>query len=366
MELYGGVRCLYIFVRSLWKQPCPDPRPETPNRAIPFLQLPVELVWLVAEFLTPAEIALFSLTCRPIRAVLGEGSSAAHLSRDDYLAYLVGLARDLPKQWVCGVCTALHPTLKFDTPSAFNLRRASCPKHHAGYNRPNMCLGRFQICLEHHHVQLALKYTRLQQREYNSYLQALLKPYHTRYYKSSSRTISPHKTFYSAYPRVVTDNHGNLRFLLLSTWQYLRGSRDISLNNLGGRIICPHLDFNFWTYHHYHTNALATAVHQVFKAEDTNSSEERAGGCPRCATDFSVRLSRGDLLLYVWQDFGPESSPFDLAWQSQIMGGSLVPGVFNNSPWSGLTLYHEPGSVKKLYYESEPESRPDLASKRVV
>ncbi|KAI1485815.1 hypothetical protein F5X96DRAFT_658040 [Biscogniauxia mediterranea] len=34
------------------------------------------------------------------------------------------------------------------------------------------------IQIDHHHVQLALKYTRLQCRKYNSYLQALIAPYH--------------------------------------------------------------------------------------------------------------------------------------------------------------------------------------------
>ncbi|RYP23582.1 hypothetical protein DL767_008774 [Monosporascus sp. MG133] len=355
MELIERARHLPTVFRSLWKRP----RGEQ-NLDHPFLQLPPELICLVAEFLTPVHLALFSQTCRSLRATLERYSNAAHLSRTEYFAYLAVRARGLPEQWVCEECMALHPVVKLDTPaSIYNV--SSCPLgrvtsspygHRYGKVRIDTRLGYRQIRIDHRHVQLALKYTRLQRRKYNSYLQALMAPHHDMRFGPSAAI--PLKTHYSAYPKVVAGDDGNLRFLLLSTWRYYKGREDISLRKIGYQIICPHLELNYCTSPYLRggpCHVLEAAVEEVLEAR--GDGQERTGACPRCATDFSVQLTSEYLNLYAWQDFGPEGSPVDLAWKSQSAGHGLD-GVWN---WrfTGPTLYHEPGSIRKLYGPEVPE-----------
>ncbi|KAL7622012.1 hypothetical protein AAE478_007513 [Parahypoxylon ruwenzoriense] len=314
----------------------------------PFLRLPAELIYLVAEFLTPADLALFSQTCCWLRATFKRHSNAAHFSRTEYLSYLAGCARGLSEQWVCEECMALHPIVKLDTPASIyhmsscplGWDTSSCDGHLYGTIRTDARLDYRQIRIEHHHVQLALKYTRLQRRKYNSYLQALTAPHHDMRFGPSAAI--PLKTHYSAYPKVVAGDEGNPRFLLLSTWRYHKG-------------LCPHLELNYCTSPRLRggpCHVLESAVEEALEAQ--SNGQERTGACPRCATDFSVRLTSEYLNLHVWQDFGPEGSPVDLAWKSQSFGfNSDLDGVEN---WrlTGPTLYHEPGSIMKLYGPEVP------------
>ncbi|KAI1164059.1 hypothetical protein F5B18DRAFT_616734 [Nemania serpens] len=205
---------LVTFARSLWRRPR-----EQPNVNIPFLQLPVELVDCIAAFVAPADKVLLTRTCRSMRACLGKHSNPAHLSRADYFAYLAGIAREQPKQWVCDFCMALHPIDKYDRPTT-EYRPCSCPvdDRWASWHRNRLQEHR-DIEIQHHHVQLALKYTRLQQRKYDSYLRALLESYKEKPFDALGLRCIAHQVRYSAYPRIVTGSDGNPRFLLYSAWE---------------------------------------------------------------------------------------------------------------------------------------------------
>ncbi|RYO98547.1 hypothetical protein DL764_007054 [Monosporascus ibericus] len=361
MKLLVRARHLPTILRSLWKRPGGKQ-----NQDNSFLQFPPELICLVGEFLTPAQLALFSQTCRSLRATLGRRSNAAHLSRTEYFEYLAVRARGLPEQWVCERCMALHPIVKLDAPATRH-DFSSCPLalfttsrdgHLYRRSRGDSRLGYSQFRIDHHHVQLALKYTRLQHHKYNSYLQALMAPHHDMRFGPRAailhRAAIPCKLHYSAYPKVVAGDDGNLRFLLLSTWRYHKGREDISLRNIGYQRICPHLELNDCTVPCLHgdpSHVLETAVEEALEAR--GDGRERIGACPRCATDFSVQLTSEYLNLHVWQDFGPEGSPVDLAWKSQSSAHGLdgVP----NWRFAGPTLYHEPGTIRKLYGPEVPD-----------
>ncbi|RYP19051.1 hypothetical protein DL765_003547 [Monosporascus sp. GIB2] len=355
MELPKIARHLLTVLRSMRKWLRGEQKEQNQqNLDPPLLQLPPELIYLVAEFFTPADIALFSQTCRSLRAIFGRHSNAAHLSRTEYFAYLAGRARELPEQWVCEGCVALHPIVKRDTPASI-YHVSSCPLGWVtssltgcryGEIRIDSRLFYGQLRIEHRHVQLALKYTRLQRRKYNSYLRALMAPHHNMRYGPRGRL--PLKTHYSAYPKVVAGDDGNLRFLLLSTWRYHKGLEDISLRNIDYQRICPHLRLSHWTSRYlcgHPCHVLEEVVEEALEAR--GDGQERTGACPRCATDFSVQLTSEYLDLHVWQDFGPECSPVDLAWKSQSADRGLD-GVRNCS-LMGPTLYHQPGSIRKLY-----------------
>ncbi|KAI1349218.1 hypothetical protein F5Y01DRAFT_327554, partial [Xylaria sp. FL0043] len=217
-----------------------------------------------------------------------------------------------------------------------------------------------QIRLEHRHIRLALKYTRLQEQKYDSYLQALLAPHHDMAY--SPRGEARLETHYSAYPKITTASNGSLRFLLLSTWRYYKGREKISLKKIGYLPICPHVmidPFRIGRRYDDPDNQLEEAIEVSLWTQ--GNRREHTGACSRCATDFSVQSDAQSLDLCVWQDFGPEGSPGDLAWEIHCDSVGLD-GVPNCWDW-GHTLYHEPGTIRKLYEKYEEcEARVDSAS----
>ncbi|KAI1742718.1 hypothetical protein F4680DRAFT_445755 [Xylaria scruposa] len=346
------------------------------------LQLPLELIFIIAKFLSPVDLVLLAQTSRSLRAIFQNQASATKLSSTEYLSFLAGLVRDKPEEWVCENCMTLHPIVKRDTPAAEN-HVSSCPYRHVPpswlhqsgaastntYRREirdcrdffgkkvrhdtRLCFS--QIRIEHRHIQLALKYTRLQERKYNSYLRALLKPYQDKSFKR--RNGSQLKTHYSAHPKIVASHDGNPRFLLLSTWRYHRGRENITFDEIGRLKICPHIELDprppgFSRYptlalRESNKRALQEAMESALETQENR--QEKTGACARCATDFSVQLGCRFLDLYVWQDFGPEGSPVDLAWETQRCGLGFdgVPNLWSQGP----ALHHEPGSIRKLYEE---------------
>ncbi|KAI0186401.1 hypothetical protein EV127DRAFT_395016 [Xylaria flabelliformis] len=316
------------------------------------LQLPLELIFIIAKFLNPVDIVLLAQTCHSLHAIFPNHASASGLRyyrRDLYFSFLVVLARDRPEEWACENCVALHPIVKLDTPAAID-HVWSCPIS-KGIGRRAVCLFAKrldtrlwcqQIRIEHRHVSLALKYTRLQKRIYASYLEALLAPHHdTNFNQVNGSQLETH---YSAYPKIVMGHDGNFRFLLLSTWRYFESHEKLTFDGIngagiGGQKICPHIG------KHTPGSSLHHAVCETLKA-GKKKRQELTGACESCTTDFSVQFDHHFLDLHVWQDFGPEGSPSDLAWQTQCSRICLT-DVQNSGP----TLYHEPGTIRKLYEE---------------
>ncbi|KAI1630554.1 hypothetical protein F4809DRAFT_282570 [Biscogniauxia mediterranea] len=315
----------------------------------PFLRLPPELICYIAEFLTPVDLALCSQTCRSLRTILG--SNAACLSRTEYFTYLASRARGLPERWVCEKCTTLHSIVKLDTPSSiYNM--SSCPRYAHGKRRDDTRLHYNQFPIDHHHFQLALKYTRLQRQKYNSYLKDLMALYYDVHFGPSAAILI--KTHYMAFLKIVADNDGNFRFFFLFTWRYYKSRENISLYDLGYQLICPYFELNYCTSLCFRSGlcyVFEKAVREAIEARRDN--QDRTGACLRCATDFSVQLTPEYLDLHAWQDFGPEGPPVDLAWKSQSNGTDWE--YDKNWRFAGPTLYHEPGSIRRLYGPEIPE-----------
>lgn len=95
-------------------------------------------------------------------------------------------------------------------------------------------------------------------------------------------------------------------------------------------------------------------------AKDDKEDMRQRGSCHRCATDFAVRGLRrpNQILLTVWQDLGGEGLASDAHWQS-LIAGALLPMENRDGDegepqttnlWDkGLSVEHEPGSVRALY-----------------
>ena len=337
---------------------------QEPNCSL--LQLSTDIILLISQELPPFSRVLLSQICCSLREVLGP-LSAVTLSRSQRLEYLAALARDLPDQWVCEVCVALHRMNNLDVPTA--PEHMTCPRGWrvwllGAYGIPitqsRHDAGR--VRLDHRHIQLALKCIRLKQDCYRSYVQKLLAPYHNdsfAAYGFPSTQPKPLTAQYSVYPKVVLGRDGGLRYLTLSVWKYHRNHRPVSLDAMGYFNICPHLFLrpDLPPQPHCPLDTLGRAINAALRSR--NDTKQQHGACPRCPTDFSVQASPDRAKLLVWQDLGPEGSPMDLAWRSHVFDIGKAARNFRSM---GLILDHAPGSVRKLYYSTGFEEATRLPS----
>ena len=317
-----------------------------------FLQLPMELLIQIFEQLPPPNQVLLAQSCRALQGIFG--GSCSQLSREQHLEYLVALARSMPGRWVCEVCVTLHEVVKLDTPNQpwhMSCLRGWNKWQTDAYGFLNCRVDKRNISIDHRHVQLTLKYTRLQQPRYQTYLQRLLAPY--RDVPFSTNMYTPPglpgmlSVRYSVYPKVAMDASDDLRYLVLSIWSYKQGvdGTSVSLDNMGYLSICPHLRIGprqpcSWDPP---LDRLGIAIAKAF-----NCGHEVQSMCHRCPTDFSIKATPRQAILQVWQDLGPEDSPTNMIWKAQKYDLREDSGSMNHR-LGGITLEHEPGSVRTLY-----------------
>jgi hypothetical protein len=346
------------------------------NNNCAFLQLPADIMYLVFQALEPQHRHVLAVTCRALR-----GFHAAvpllrnqHLTRDQHLEYLACIARSLPEQWVCEVCLELHLLDPLDTPK--NPLSLTCPRKwvswsSGAYGLLNCTLDRRLIQLDHRHIQLALKQLRLWN-EPSEYVKELLAAHHHAHFKTygfGKRQVNTLATRHSVYPKAKVGADGHLRYLTLSTWLYQRDRQPVSLDAMGDLMICPHLGFApydappgysfpaLWQYPYWPADQLAVAIKATLiqQDDDRTAATEVRGACPRCPTDFAVQASPDCAELHVWRDLGTEGSPTSLTWRVHVR--DLRPS-YRNGICDGLTLEHEPGSVRALYEGVDEYSKP--------
>ncbi|KAM4056234.1 endonuclease-reverse transcriptase domain-containing protein [Hirsutella rhossiliensis] len=267
------------------------------------LQMPVEIILLISDELPKHGQVVLSQTCLDLRAILDHHLhlSGARLSPEQQLEYLACLARDEPNWWVCERCISLHYVT---------------------------CLDMVRLTLNHHHVQLALKYSRMGGGDVKLrvYLARLLAP-EFRHTRSSSRqpSHSLDGKFWT-YPKIAGG-----RYLVLSVRQYDQICLDVpvSRKSLARIRACEHLHNSFeldyaWNegplpaLHPFH--GLMNALDEAFASQ---GETEIRGSCSFCTTDFSVTASSERVTLRVWQDLGGEGSPNNPAWRvHSVRGGT--------------------------------------------
>ncbi|KAI1376785.1 hypothetical protein F4677DRAFT_417963 [Hypoxylon crocopeplum] len=232
----------------------------------------------------------------------------------------------------------------------------SCPRGYekwqeGAYSLQSSSFNQLHLRVEHRHIQLAFKYTRLQQPQYQAYLQRLLAPYHEKGLTRKSPSVRSLLTAqYSVFSYLIPNADNNLTYLRFSTWSYYDDKNVISLSpsTMGDTKICPHLIYfpnNSFSQHlplPYIGKKIATAF--------SNKFSEIQGACPRCPTDFSVEVTAQCVKLRVWQSMGTEGSPSDLAWRIHVMTlGDFHYG--SNYGFISPVVYHKPGSIRRLYDE---------------
>ena len=364
MEFLKKVAKYFGSIRDWWWQP-KRPQRQRQHSSCHILQLPPELILNICDFLPPVSRVLVSQTCYPLREILGDSASTAHLSYEQYLKFLTTLAHNWCDLWVCEVCPALHTVSEHDTPSARNQSMSETSRWYHFQDTAYGSRHRFdfrQLFIDHRHVQLALKYTRMRHPDYQGYLEKLLRPYHNANFDIRFTCMDPPPVVqvdYKVQPRIATATDGTPRFLTMSRWRYVRSDQERMLTPkaMGHLFICPHQSRSILIEGHKDYE-LSSAIETSFILR----SEEICSACPFCRTDFSIRVS-ADLEsaeLHVWQDLGPEGSPMDEEWNSQVRRHSYRTlrscGVYCRTKLA--TVYHEPGSIRSLFdYNDEGGER---------
>ncbi|KAL7953133.1 hypothetical protein V8C34DRAFT_318434 [Trichoderma compactum] len=343
-------QCLVIFVQLDYRPSSPEPLDTTPRRCA-ILELPNELLMAIMDHLPQHSQMLISQTCRRFQAITHTNLPAQTYRPDtseERLLYLSRRARSLPDRWVCTECIKLHRINVSDTP-ANSLHALWVFKCRNGLEY----YGKYGFRLIHRHLQLTLKYTRLNKLEpkYENYLKSLIAPYHT-YLRPNDLDINKVKRKYSVYPKVV-----NGRYLLHTVWRYYQAKGPISMQSMGYILICPHREghsptdtpVGFFAGHiSPDTQAEANGAVTIDPSQGLYVCIERAfrllhtevcSSCIYCTTDFSVRASHKEVVVSVWQDFGGEDTAFSPEWSALVFKLRCV-------------HYHY-GSVRKLYDQGD-------------
>lgn len=145
------------------------------------LRLPTRVILAILELLPQYSQVFLSQTCTSFKQLVRDelGSSVSLIvSHDQRLEYLALRTSNSATHWVCESCAVLHPVTLRDTPSE--------PYHRLCPSKEKWLFERgFRVVdyhLAHRHVQLALKFSRLQtsldNAEHRHHLERILAPAH--------------------------------------------------------------------------------------------------------------------------------------------------------------------------------------------
>lgn len=296
------------------------------------LNLPLDIVYTIADELTlPARIIL-SQTCSDLRHLLhGDCLSAFReasvVERLDCLAVLEQL---LPDHRLCTGCCALQSVdCEEDVYGRF------CPFDKPRFSR-FLLSGSYAISFPH--VQLAIMYGSRRQGTRKKYYPPLLPKFSI----SVPDFFSWRLDFSDE--KLVAEG----RFLLKTTHVLHGVTQPLSLLNTSKApvAICPHLSLGV-----VHPIALGKPIPAALRM-----AYDEAGApvglnqdlhcCARCPTDFLVSNEEDDVSIMVWADLGNGTSPQDPFWCSHLLGNE-------NSRLDGNTFDYRPGSIQEMYINNE-------------
>lgn len=227
----------------------------------PFLDLPLDIVYLVFDELPLHGRILLSQTCRDLRSVLRSKcySAVRKASAAERLALLRVLGDILPDRRLCTPCRALHLVDHKDLPvTDYDYYYRPCPAPERIWSR-HYLNARYAVA--HRHVQLAIKYTRLGN-------------VHQRYRaRISQRFTTSFPGYYSmnleftAEPLVV---HG--RFILMTTFDFHEAAAPLSFTTLSHAYarFCPHLALG--GTRHLQGDPFMAVIRSAFDAVDGQGS----------------------------------------------------------------------------------------------
>lgn len=315
---------------------------------------------------------MLSQSCATLRNIL-QGYNAREFARssaNDRIGYFARRARDLPDHWVCEKCATLHRVEQHD-----------CPWH------PNGCTadgfleqptffdyGRYH--LEHRHIQLILKYTRMGDScgpLYRMRLQYMMRGC----LWDSTAYRGPHLYWGRLYPGTgafwAEPKVADGRFLLSTGAIFypdepgpLHRDHTCMLMLCGHQVWCPSLaqrldrvrapgsavppdeaavlESASWV----EDSELHRAMAHLLETKGTEANVS----CPFCPSEAQVTISRDKndrqkIQASFWHDFGTEGSPLDVQWKAM-----QFPAIFCDRT---IHYPHPPGSIRQLWERSREE-----------
>lgn len=128
------------------------------------LELPVEVILLIADKLPTHSQAVLAHTCRALSVLFWQDGTKRSCDFDIF-KYLYAIARDLPEMWVCDFCVKLHPELPYHDAPCFAYRSSE------GQERFPL----IDHILAHSDLELSLKMARINLELYRPRIKKLLK-----------------------------------------------------------------------------------------------------------------------------------------------------------------------------------------------
>ncbi|KAJ6788315.1 hypothetical protein PWT90_05127 [Aphanocladium album] len=265
------------------------------------LELPVDILRIVADYLSPRDLLVLSRTCRAFHSIVHPRllRRAPAASAEEMLEFLYLLASENPGRWACQSCLTLHQVDHNDHP----IRHAGSSSSCAVAAAHQFVLNNGQYVQHHHHLQLALKLYRLPDltEEQDAYLGHLLRG-HISLFTIGQFSVRRERTH-----RIVKG-----RYLRKTEARVTADEDDASVTpNDAIHLVpecCPKLDRNIMS----NTSGI---VDSVIWAHITPTMPY-IFVCPHCAAEFQVCLDQRAKAFHLltWQNLGTEGALTNLHW----------------------------------------------------
>ncbi|OAA64821.1 F-box domain, Skp2-like protein [Cordyceps fumosorosea ARSEF 2679] len=333
--------------------------------------LPMGIMSVIAEYLPRCNLVTLSLTCRRLRRLIYgqlERNISDVLTRHEYLEFLHEISHNNADEWVCKECYAIHEVNLYDTPESPH--QVNCPIALYGDARtgPNgevqtiePWLGTtgvhlMEYHLGYHHVQHILKYHRLSSltESQKGHLRRLMAP-HERFNAFREAGHSDDTSKHEVHLRVFQQD-----ILALSLRSRRLNSRHMTVDDMNGVYICPHLQVTFG----FPGCQLEGPIHWPRLPYPARTENERsplvlslgaalalpgmslAGSCSSCPIDYTVECEDSQSAeIRAWYRLGGECvGGEDRYWRA------LSVDMRGNAPdHSQFSAPTDPGTVRLLY-----------------
>lgn len=318
-----------------------------PVNTAPLARLPAEIFDLILEDLDLETLFLLSRTCRHARLFLHRDwrAEVRKTYPGERMRFLHRIAHLMPDYLACAGCRKLHLIDPNDTPENPTYSRRGCLDARSCHCVRNWSRAQLEYLLVHNHVQLALKYTRLNTRA--EYLARLMKCHSRREDRQWHSEVTMDVRTTEA-PKIVDE-----RFLNETVWDLRRkDGREIRPCDIHSAcpMICMHI-------------SLQPAIRYVLGRHDrgvwpqsrdmydhlscvSSPAPGRRLFCDECGADFDFQLDEKRWVVRSWRDFGTETETtciMDSAWKDLNWTHKHVKHMTR-----GPTTY-VPGSIETMY-----------------
>jgi hypothetical protein len=310
------------------------------------MKLPAELLQMIIEYLSPADLACLALCNHTLLSRLGTGSlMLPHEDNEKHRElFLTRLAQDLPPYFLCYPCSRLHLSKYVDPPGpAFQpRRRLRCHYIDPGESlwesvkaHKRSSLYRFRFV----HLQLAMK------RHYHGCQHGISTESLAFSEVRSSCDGDELTTLLSVDARVCPQDRQASLCLRVQHWAMLDDSMDqkLLLSKMQFMLICDHLEVD------------DPKIIQIIN--ESRPSQLELFTCRSCNVDFQLEIREcGDralaLVITKWLDLGSGLTPKDPRWRAHL----------GWDEGAEIDAFRRPGEIRRRF-EKEHELSQDALSR---